>query len=223
MQTTITISEIKKTSSVLYNHLINIKLIKKLICLYQISNNESLRNGCLTPEVGSFREKDLIAYLLSNKKLNVNYNISNNKIEDVIINNKKISIKHSSNKIICKNGIKIIWSVNKIKQNEFIKKFIFTCDLLIIFIRFDNNINNGNIEIIYITKEILSKQHFLSLIRKESIFNCLNGNSRGIEFSTKFFSTIISNCEFHIKIKFTNIININFDPILKRLKMLKVF
>ena len=82
----------------LFSHFQEEKYIKGLITLYQSSQTECSRSSGLTPEVGSSRERDLIASLASNPLLDVNYDISNEKEEDVKINNNNISIKHSSNK-----------------------------------------------------------------------------------------------------------------------------
>ena len=84
--------------NVIFNHFQNEKYVKGLIALYQSSQMECSRSSGLTPEVGSSRERDLISSFVSNLELNVNYNITNDKEEDVIINNFKLSIKHSSNK-----------------------------------------------------------------------------------------------------------------------------
>ena len=143
-------------------------------------------------------------------------------MEDVKINNNNISIKHSSNKNNSHCGIKIIWTVDTEKRNEFLKKFIFKYDLIIIYVRFDTTLENGYIEIIYISHNELIHQHTNSNIRKETIFKCLEGNSRGIEFDKKFFEKIIQNSLFHIKINFKNFKYDIYNPIMKRLKLLKL-
>ena len=71
-----------------------------LVYLYQISQTEHTRNGKLTPEIGCARERDLIAYLYASGKFNITHNIPNVKPYDIIINDRKISVKHSSNKKI---------------------------------------------------------------------------------------------------------------------------
>ena len=223
MTTEITIQNIKCcTKNEVFYHFQEEKYIKGLLSLYQSSQTECSRSTGLTPEVGSSRERDLIASFYSNPLLNVNFDISNDKEEDVTINNNNISIKHSSNKNISKSGIKIIWTVDNEKQNEFLKHFTFKCDLIIVFVRFDKIIENGHIEIIYISRSELIHQQTNSYIRKETIFKCLEGNSRGIEFEKKFFEKIIQNSLFHTKIHFKNIKCDICNPILKRLKLLNL-
>lgn len=206
----------------IYSHFQEDKYIKGLITLYQSSQTECSRSSGLTPEVGSSREMDLIASFASNPKLNVKYDISNEKNEDVIINNNNISIKHSSNKKNSQSGIKIIWTVNNEKRSDFVKHFTFKCDLIIVYIRFDKTLENGDIEIIYINRNELIHQHINSIIRKEIIFKCLEGNSRGIEFDKKFFEKIIQSSLFHIKINFKNFKCDICNPIVKRLKLLNL-
>ena len=206
MTTEIIIQNVKYcTENEIFCHFQQEKYIKGLITLYQSSQTECSRSCGLTPEVGSSRERDLIASFASNPLLNVNYDIPNEKEEDVIINNNNISIKHSSNKKNSQSGIKIIWTVDIEKRNEFLKRFTFKCDLIIMYVRFDKTIENGEIEIICISRNELIHQQTNSNIRKETIFKCLEGNSRGIEFDKKFFEKIIQNSLFHIKIIFKKI------------------
>jgi hypothetical protein len=167
----------------IYRHFHNEKYIKGLISLYQSSQTECSRSSGLTPEIGSSRERDLIASFVSNSKLNVKYDIPNEKVEDVIINKNKISIKHSSNKKTSQSGIKVIWTVDIEKRNKFLKNFMFTCDLIIIYVRFDKTLTNGEFEIIYIECDELIQQQTNSNINKVEIFKCLKGNSRGFNSS----------------------------------------
>jgi len=208
--------------NVIFNHFQNDKYVKGLITLYHLSQMECSRSSGLTPEIGSSRERDLISSFVSNLELNVNYNITNDKKEDVIINDLKLSIKHSSNKSKSQSGIKIIWTVDFEKRNEFLKNFTFNCDIIVVYVRFSKMLDNGELEIIYIRKEKLSEIHNNFKLIEKNVFNCLDGNSRGIEFDKKFYDEILKNINFHIKINF---MNINYDvcnPISKRVKLLKI-
>jgi hypothetical protein len=208
--------------NVIFNHFQNEKYVKGLITLYQSSQMECSRSSGLTPEVGSSRERDLIASFVSNLELNVNYNITNDKEEDVIINDLKLSIKHSSNKSKSQSGIKIIWTVDSEKRNEFLKNFTFNCDIIIVYVRFSEILDKGELEIIFIRKEKLSEIHNNFKLSEKNVFKCLDGNSRGIEFDKKFFEEILKNIDFHIKIKFTNINCDVCNPISKRVKLLNL-
>ena len=207
----------------IYEHFQSKINIKNLIYLYQSSNKECSRNGKLNPEVGSSRENDLKASFLSNQILTINYNIPNENEEDIIIDNKKISIKHSSDNTTTCSGIKIIWTVNKESREEFKKNFIFKCDLLIVYVRFNDRIllDKGDLEIIYISKETLLNQQNIFNTNKQNIFKFLDGNSRGVEFDKLFFKKIITESLFHTIIKFNNFECTISDPVIKRLNLIK--
>ena len=208
--------------NVIFNHFQNEKYVKGLITLYQSSQMECSRSSGLTPEVGSSRERDLISSFVSNLELNVNYNIANDKEEDVIINELKMSIKHSSNKSTSQSGIKIIWTVDSEKRNEFLKNFTFNCNIIIVYVRFSEILDKGELEIIFISKDKLSEIYNNCKLNDKNVFKCLDGNSRGVEFDKKFFEEIIKNLNFHIKIKFTNINCDVCNPISKRVKLLNL-
>lgn len=221
MEITITNLKVPDLENDLFNHFQNEKYMKGLITLYLSSQIECSRSAGLTPEVGSSRERDLISSFVTNKKLSVHYNIANNKEEDIIINDKKISIKHSSNKIKSQFGIKIVWTVDNDKRNEFVQNYKFCCDLIIIYVRF-SSIYNGELEILYIPIEKLLELQSTFAENNMPIFKCLDGNSRGIEFDKKFFEQIILNVLFHIKIVFKNDNCELCNPIMKRVKMLEL-
>lgn len=207
---------------VIFNHFQIEKYVKGLINLYQLSQMECSRSSRLTPEVGSSRERDLISSFVSNSELDVNYNIMNDKEEDIIINKTKISIKHSSNKSRSQTGIKIIWTVDTEKRNEFLKNFIFSCNILIVYVRFSETMDTGELELIFIDKDNLCNIQNNYKLTNKQVFKCLDGNSRGIEFGSEFFKEIKKNLEFHIKIKFTNVKCDICNPILRRLKLLNM-
>ena len=201
-------TEIKELND-LFN---NLKNIKHLIYLYAQSQIENKRNNRLTAEVGSSREKDLIAYMKYILDYKVNYKINNECEEDVLINNRKWSIKHSSYKSLSKQNIKISWTSNEHKQKIFIQNFTFTCDLLIVYVREDN------IEVLFIVKEELNKLKG----KNGTIFNCVSdSNGRGIGLTKQFFDDIVKHCEFHCKIELETLLSTNEDCIENRVKLLK--
>ena len=207
----------------LFNHLCTSAYIKNLIYLYQISQIECSRNKKLTQEVGSSRERDFIAIASSNPSLSVVYDLPNKDEEDVVINSQALSIKHSSNKANTQNGIKIKWTVEAEKRKEFLENFVFNNDIIIIYVRFNDTKTCGTIEIIYITKETMQNEHLLFKSQNQKTFKCLDGNSRGIEFETKYFNSIKNKTKFHIKISFNNFKCLICDPIQRRLKLLEIY
>jgi hypothetical protein len=218
----IKINILKESKLNIFKLLTNSQKIKKLIYLYQSSQNECVRNGKLTPEIGSFREKDIISWFSYFIK-DVRYNINNSNEEDVIIKNRHISIKHSSNIKTVSSGIKVKWTVDKDKQIIFIDNYIFKCDILLLYIRFDKNLKSGTIEIIYVLQNILVKLQEQFKLSKQQVFKTLNGNSRGIELNNDYFKKIIEFSEFHITINFKNIKCNYCNPIEKRKQLLKMF
>lgn len=194
----------------------------KLLKLYQVSQMEYKRNNRLTPDVGSSREKDLIAYMKYILKDKINYKIDNEKEEDVLINNTKVSIKHSSTKSLSSSSIKIQWTENKIQQTKFINDFEFTCDLMIVFVRFNNN-NSGEIEILYNLSATLNKIMKSFKDNDIQIFKTReNSNGRGIEFSTIFFKAMVTDSFYHIKVVFNDLTtNSNIDCIERRIRKCK--
>lgn len=212
---------VKTSSTPIFKHFANDENICNLIRLYGVSQMECCRNGRLTPEIGTSREKDLIASFVSNPELSVVYDIPNAFEEDVIVNEDKISIKHSSNRRVKSNGIKAIWTSNEVKQCEFVAEHAWSRNLLLSYVRFeDNRIDKGELELLFIDKDIILHQQYLYLLKEKSVFKCLKGNSRGIEFTSEFFEQIINNCEFRIVVKFElyNEDEVMNDPIQRRVK-----
>ena len=119
-------------NSLLAKHFGNKEHMLGLIKLYQSSNLECSRNSRLSPEVGNSREKDLIASLKSNPQLTVNYDVHNYCKQDVFLNKKGISIKHSSNKRVSSSGVKVVWTSNENKQALFVSSYDFDHDMLFI-------------------------------------------------------------------------------------------
>jgi hypothetical protein len=231
----------KKYAASLCRHFQNEHYMHNLVRLYRRSQRECTRNNRLTPDIGTSREKDLVASLLSDRDLVVNYKIPNSHGEDVVVDDEMISIKHSSNKRARCNGLKVIWTSNEKKQGEYINNnstMLSQCHLLVIFVRFHVSMKSmvgdgtmdimdkGELEILFIDKATIFRQHHLHLIRDEPVLKCLKGNSRGIEFTSKFFAHLIENTEFQIKIAFEGFGGdekpTDYDPILSRLMYLKL-
>ena len=194
--------------------------IIKLLKMYQCSQMEHQRNNRLTADVGTSREKDLVAYMKYILSEKVNYKIDNEKEEDVILNERKISIKHSSVKTCSNASIKLQWTENKERQNKFIETFKFTCDLMIVYVRF-KEISNGEIEVMYCTVEILNELLNNFKENGENIFKMReNSNGRGIEFNRNFFQAMIKHCDYNVKISFHDLWSSHVDSITRRINEL---
>jgi hypothetical protein len=116
------------------------KTKNKLPYLFHIAELESSRAGKIGMEVGSTREKILIALLISKFGVgNVETEIPITESEvDVKLFDKPISIKT----ITGKGGVKVIWTVDAQKARQFCDTYAPTCDILLAQI----NWNNGKLE-----------------------------------------------------------------------------
>lgn len=188
----------------LYHHFINEYYIYRLIKLYQKSTMNNTRNNKLQIEIGSSREKDIIASLCCNPYINVVYDIPTENEEDVIVNDRKISIKHSSQKGIRHKDIMIT------RRN----KCEFNCDFLIIFINFSKDLSSGKLDIIYIKLETIILESMIFQLLKKKVTK--KRKKRPHEFTSEFFKSIVDKATFHIKIKFNNIQCEKTDPIKQR-------
>ena len=194
--------------------------ICKLIILYQHSQMEHQRNGRLTADVGTSREKDLVAYMKYVLGDTIDYNIDNEKEEDVRMGSCNISIKHSSVKTLSNASIKLRWTENKETQKLFMGGFIFKCDLLIVYVRF-RGIDFGELEVMYNKKNSLNIQLENFGKTGDVVFKLReNSNGRGIEFSRKFFNSMVNTCDYHLKVKFSDIGCKSVDCIEKRIQEL---
>jgi len=216
----ININVIKQTNNENLIQLFENKIcIQKLIKLYFMSQMEHKRNNRLTADVGMSREKDLIAYMKYILGDIIDYDIDNENEEDVICTGRKISIKHSSVKTLSNASIKLQWTENKERQKKFIENFKFICDLMIIYVRFQETC--GEIEIMYCTVETLNQLFDDFKENKNDIFKMRdNSNGRGIEFNRNFFEAMIKQCDYNVKISFNKLPFNNVDSITRRLNEL---
>lgn len=111
-----------------------VKRVKnKLPHLFQLAELESSRNGKLGMEIGSVRERILIALLMYKFGIDIvdpDIPITAPEI-DVIVNNEPLSIKT----LTCKNGrwmpVKLVWTVDARRALEFKNNYIPSCDMLV--------------------------------------------------------------------------------------------
>lgn len=108
------------------------RIQRKLPQLFQIAELESSRAGKIGMEVGTIRERILVALLIYKfGEQNVNTQIPITESEtDVLLFNRPISIKTITGKSF--RGIKLIWTVDAQKAKEFSKNYKPTCDIILI-------------------------------------------------------------------------------------------
>jgi hypothetical protein len=159
-----------------------VKLVQdKLPHLFQLAELESQRNGKVGMEVGSTREKVLIALLMYKFGLeNVDADIPITEPEtDVVVKNEPLSIKTvTTSNDSWSGGVKLIWTVDAEKAQEFSKKYQPSCDILLTKIQW------GGIGKLYLfTKE--AQREILSEIGPDRYLKLPKPgtNPRGVEIS----------------------------------------
>lgn len=181
---------------------------KKLPKLFQLAEVDNSRDGKIGMEIGSTRERIIIALLIYHfGEENVTTDIPITKSEtDVIVFNEPVSIKTLTNKKVI--GFKLIWTVDSQKALEFINAYNPECDMLLIHINW-------------------SMQGGAYLIKKESQIEILNRygkefyfklpkegtNTRGVEITKEAINELIEHSKTQvIKINWVRGKNENFTP-----------
>lgn len=208
------------------HELSNLELLRKtlenkeaqrgLITLYSQSQTECTRNGICGMEVGMSREKDQGAVLKLFLGDIINLDIDNSLPEDFLINNSKISSKHSGSKL--GSPIKAKWTSADISVKDTIQSLINADDtyyphILITYLDTKNN----KITIICISSE-KNKNTIKAL--KENAFTIPKGNSRGIEYSRKAMNEMLKERAFTVEIDNVDLKG-GLNPIDRRINLLK--
>jgi len=162
------------------------KIKKRLPYLFQLAELESSRAGQIGMEVGSLREKILIALLI--------YKFGEKNVETQIpITEKEIDVRLFGHPISIKTitglgGVKATWTVDAQKAREFCETYTPKCDILLVLIKWDAV---GNFY--YIPLEV--QQGILKSIgREEYIKPPKPGtNPRGPEFSKEALLKLINH------------------------------
>jgi putative uncharacterized protein ta0828 len=113
----------------------------KLPHLFQLAELESQRNGKIGMEVGSTREKILIALLMYKFGLDdVNANLPITEPEiDVFVKNEPLSIKTvTTTNGRWGNGVKLVWSVDANTAAKFKSSYNPSCDMMLAQIQWDD-------------------------------------------------------------------------------------
>lgn len=154
------------------------KIKKRLPYLFQLAELESSRAGKIGMEVGSLRERVVVALLI--------YKFGEENIEteipiiepevDVKVFEQPVSIKTITGKGF--SGVKLIWTVDAQKARQFRKTYYPHCDILLI------QINWGNIGGVYYIPLEAQERLFDKLGREKYIKLPKPGtNPRGVEIS----------------------------------------
>lgn len=169
-----------------------IKRVKsKLPHLFQLAEMESQRNGKIGMEVGSTREKILIALLMYKFGLdNVNADLPITEPEiDVIVKDEPLSIKTvTTTNGRWGNGIKLVWSVDANTASNFKTNYIPSCDMLLAQIQWNDN------GYLY----LFSKQAQTDIMNKLGKDNYMKlpkpgTNARGVELTSTALNELVNH------------------------------
>jgi hypothetical protein len=109
-----------------------IKIRRKIPELFYLAELESSRAGKIGMQVGSLRESIIIALLIYKfGSLNVKTNIPITEPEvDVLVYESPVSIKTITSRNF--SGVKLVWTVDAIKSQQFLSNYSPTCDIILI-------------------------------------------------------------------------------------------
>jgi hypothetical protein len=164
------------------------KIRRKLPYLFQVAELESSRAGKIGMEVGTLRERIIIALLIHKfGEDNVNTDIPITKAEvDVELSGTPISIKTFTGKYF--GGIKLIWTVDAKKAMEFRKNYFPNCGMILVRINW-----NGIGDFIFIPLEI-QKKIFDEMGRRKYIkLPKVGTNPRGVEITKKVMNALVAD------------------------------
>lgn len=164
------------------------KIQRKLNQLFSIAEYESSRAGKVGMEVGSLREKIIIAMLIYKfGESNVNSNIPITQSEiDLVLFSTPISIKTISSKRI--SGVKLVWTVDWDSANNFYKRYKPNSDMIYVHINWNSQ------GAFYYIPQTVQKQTFNNIPRSEYIKLPKQGtNPRGVEITTKAMNVLINH------------------------------
>jgi hypothetical protein len=164
------------------------KIQEKLPYLFQLAEIDNSRDGKLGMEIGSARERIVIALLIYKfGENNVKTDIAITESEiDVIVYDEPISIKTVTNRNVV--GVKLIWTVDAQKALAFINNYSPECDILFV------HINWGGKGALYLLskegqKEILNKygKAFYFKLPKQGT------NPRGVEITNEAINKLVEH------------------------------
>ncbi|MEM3829534.1 MAG: ThaI family type II restriction endonuclease [Conexivisphaerales archaeon] len=164
------------------------KIKRRLPYLFQLAELESSRAGKVGMEVGSVREKIIVALLIYKfGETNVETEIPITKPEvDVKLFGKPVSIKTITGKSF--GGVKLIWTVDANKAKEFRDNYYPHCDILLVQINW-----NDDGGFYYIPLEV-QKRLFEGMGREKYIKLPKPGtNPRGVEITNKALSSLVKD------------------------------
>ncbi|RXA15708.1 type II restriction endonuclease subunit R [Methanosarcina sp. MSH10X1] len=154
--------------------------------LFQIAEIESSRAGKIGMEVGTIRERIIVAMLIHKfGKEKIYTQLPATEPEtDVILDGNEISIKT----ITGNGGVKAVWTVDASKANEFIENYTPKCDIILVKICWGTNDGGFFLIPLSVQKETLRmlNKGYLKMPKAGT-------NPRGVEFSKNAMDRMLSH------------------------------
>ena len=166
------------------------RIQKRLPHLFQLAEIESSRAGRIGMEVGSVRERIIVALLIYKfGEANVESEIPITEPEiDVRLFGEPISIKTFTGKYF--KGVKLVWTVDAESSEQFREEYYPNCDILLVQINWDNE---GGFYYIPLTAQ---RRIFNEIGRKEYIKLPKAGtNPRGVEITKRALTGLVEDVE----------------------------
>ena len=166
-----------------------LRIKNKLPKLFHIAELESSRAGKIGMEVGSAREKVIVALLIykyGKEKVNTNIPITEAET-DVIVNKIPYSIKT----ITGNGGVKAVWTVDASSAANFIENYIPKCHIILIQINWGYTRGGFSLIPLQVQKKVLDKlgkEKYLKLPKAGT-------NPRGVEFTREAIETMLADKE----------------------------
>jgi len=166
------------------------RIKRRLPYLYQLAELESSRAGKIGMQVGSLRENIIVALLIYKfGENNVNTNIPIIEPEvDVELSGQPISIKTITGKSL--SGVKLIWTVDAEKAQEFLENYYPRCDILFVQIVW-NDIGGFYYVPVEAQRRLFEKigvKRYIKLPKPGT-------NPRGVEISKEALSRLVGDKE----------------------------
>ncbi len=184
------------------------KIKEKLPYLFQLAEIDNSRDGKLGMEIGSARERIVIALLIfkfGDEYIKTDIPITQ-KETDVIVFDEPISIKTVTNKKVV--GVKLIWTVDSQKASEFIDSYVPKSDILLVHINWEST---GAIYLFSkeAQQELLNKygiEFYFKLPKKGT-------NPRGVEISNQAITKLVEHSTTkRVDIKWNRDNSVEYNP-----------
>jgi len=166
------------------------KIQKRLPYLFQLAELESSRAGKVGMEVGSVREKIIVALLIYKfGEVNVETELPiTQSVVDAKLFGQPVSIKTITGKSF--GGVKLIWTVDAQKAKEFADSYSPGCDILLV------QINWGETGGFYYIP-LQAQNNLLNTIGRENYIKLpkVGTNPRGVEMTKEALSQLVNTPE----------------------------